>query len=393
MKKLLSFTLAVSTAALCFAGCGSSNGDDTTKEGASGEGKQQTMLIGGSGPLTGDYATYGISVKQGAQIAVDEINEAGGVNGIMLDLQMEDDMTDATMAVNAYSKLMDDGMKVSLGTVTSGACIAAAEESQKDGLLVLTPSGSQKECTDYDNAFRICFQDPDQGTYAADFIKDNDVATEVAIIFDKSNDYSSGITENFVTQAEANGIKILAQQAFTNQSNTDFSVQLQAVKSSGAKVVFLPLYAKEAAYILTQAKKAGMDDVTFFGCDGLDGILEKIGEGNVADTEGVILLTPFISESEDENIVKFVGDYKTKYNAVPDQFAADGYDAIYTIVEAMKHADITDINAKDFNEKMIAAMTEITVEGTTGTMTWTADGEPVKLPKPVKIENGQYVAY
>lgn len=390
MKKLLSFTLALTTAAMCFAGCGDNSDDNSS---GSGDNKTQTLMIGGSGPLTGDYATYGISVKQGAEIAVEEINEAGGVNGIKIKFQMEDDQADPTMAVNAYAKLMDDGMNVSLGAVTSTPCIAVAEEAHNDGLLMLTPSGSQKECTDYDNAFRVCFQDPDQGVYAANFIKENNIADDVAIIFDKSNNYSTGITDNFLSQAEKNGINVVSQQAFTEQSNTDFSVQLQAIKSSGAKLVFLPIYAQEAAYILTQAKKAGMDDITFFGCDGLDGIIEKIGEENVADTEGVLLLTPFSADSQEEVVKNFVEKYKAEYNTVPDQFAADGYDAIYAVVEAMKQAEIDDVNAKDFNEKMIAAMTEITVEGTTGTMTWTADGEPVKSPIAVKIVGGEYVAY
>lgn len=394
MKKLLSFTLAVTTMALCFAGCGdSSDSETTTSPSASGETKAQSMMIGGSGPLTGDYATYGISVKQGAQVAIEEINAAGGVNGIELKFKMEDDQADPTMAVSAYSKLMDDNMKVSLGAVTSGACIAVASEAKKDGILMLTPSGSQKECTEFDNGFRICFQDPDQGVYAADFIKNKMAVTDVAIIYDKSNDYSAGITDNFLKQAKVDGLNIATQQAFTNQSNTDFSVQLQAIKSSGAKLVFMPIYAQQAAYILTQAKKAGLDDLTFFGCDGLDGIIEKIGKENLADTEGVLLLTPFAADSKDAKVVSFVTAYKEKYNTVPDQFAADGYDAIYTIVEAMKQADIKDVNAKDFNEKIIAAMTQITVEGTTGTMTWTADGEPVKSATAVKIVNGQYVAY
>jgi branched-chain amino acid transport system substrate-binding protein len=136
---------------------------------------------------------------------------------------------------------------------------------------MLTPSGSQKECTQYDNCFRVCFTDPDQGTYAADFIKENSVGQNVAVIYDKSSDYSSGITDNFLKEAEAKGLSVATTQAFTDQSKTDFTVQLQAVKSSGADLVFLPIYAQEAAYILTQAQKMDLQS-TFFGCDGLDGI-------------------------------------------------------------------------------------------------------------------------
>lgn len=397
MKKKFAFAMAAVMLMATFAACNKAAPNaGTTADAPAAQTTQapvaQTLVIGGSGPLTGDYATYGVSVKQGAQLAMKEINAAGGVNGVMFDVRMEDDQADPAMAVSAYSTLVDAGMKVSLGGVTSGACIAVSEEAKKDGMLMLTPSGSQKECVQYDNAFRICFTDPDQGKYAAQFIFDNKVSQKVAIIYDKSNDYSAGITENFVAKAKEVGLEVATQQAFTSQSNTDFSVQLQAVKSSGADLVFLPIYAQEAAYILTQAQKMELK-VTFFGCDGLDGILEKIGADNLAATEGVMLLTPFAADSADETVAKFVAAYKESYNAVPDQFAADGYDAVYTIAEAMKKANATDVNASDFNEKMIGAMTQITVKGTTGTMTWSADGEPSKSATAVVITNGTYVAY
>lgn len=382
MKKFFCVVLTLAMFSSLFAGCGSQKSSSD----------EQTLVIGGSGPLTGDYATYGISVKQGAELAVKEINEAGGVNGIKLEVKYEDDQADPTAAVNAYATLMDEGMKVSLGGVTSGACIAVAEEAHKDGILMLTPSGSQKECTQYDNAFRVCFTDPDQGTYAADFIKDNNVGEKVAIIYDKSNDYSAGVTSNFLKEAEVKGLSVVTTQAFTDQSKTDFTVQLQAVKDSGADLVFLPIYAQEAAYILTQAQKMGLE-VTFFGCDGLDGILEKIGSDNLSATEGVILLTPFAADASDEKTQSFVSAYKEAYGSTPDQFAADGYDAIYVIAAALKESGVTDINAKDLNEKLIDAMTKITVDGVTGSMTWNADGEPSKSATAVMIVNGAYVAY
>ena len=353
---------------------------------------EQTLVIGGTGPLTGDYATYGISARNGALIAMDEINAAGGANGIMFDVQYEDDQANPQMAVNGYSVLIDKGMKASLGAVTSGACLALIDEAVIDGMLVITPSASQKECVQYDNCFRVCFTDPDQGIYAADFIADNAIASKVAIIYDKSNDYSVGIHDNFVTESAAKDIEIVTDQAFTNQSNTDFSVQIQAVADSGAELVFLPIYAQEAAYILTQAKSAGLD-VIFFGCDGLDGVLTKIGEENVAACEGVMLLTPFAADAEDEKTVSFVNKYQDQFGGIPDQFAADGYDAVYAIKLAIEQAGITDVEDPDFNEKIIAAMTEITLDGLTGNMTWTADGEPVKNATAVVITDSAYVAY
>ena len=353
---------------------------------------EQTLVIGGTGPLTGDYATYGTSVRNGATLAAEEINEAGGVNGILFDVKMEDDQADPEKAINGYSILVDEGMQVSLGAVTSGACLSLIEEAQVDGMLVITPSASQKECVQYDNCFRVCFTDPLQGVYAADFISDNAIATKVAIIYDKSNDYSVGIHDNFVSRAGEVGIDVVTDQAFTSQSNIDFSVQLQAVKDSGAELVFLPIYAQEAAYILTQAKSAGIE-ATFFGCDGLDGILTKIGEGNTDACEGVMLLTPFAADAQDEKTVNFTTKYKEQFGETPDQFAADAYDAVYAIKAAMEQAGITDLDDPDLNEKLISAMTEITVEGVTGTMTWDAEGEPSKSATAVVIKDGAYVAY
>ena len=353
---------------------------------------EQTLVIGGTGPLTGDYATYGTSVRNGATLAAEEINEAGGVNGILFDVKMEDDQADPEKAINGYSILVDEGMQVSLGAVTSGACLSLIEEAQVDGMLVITPSASQKECVQYDNCFRVCFTDPMQGVYAADFISDNAIATKVAIIYDKSNDYSVGIHDNFVSRAGEVGIDVVTDQAFTSQSNIDFSVQLQAVKDSGAELVFLHIYAQEAAYILTQAKSAGIE-ATFFGCDGLDGILTKIGEGNTDACEGVMLLTPFAADAQDEKTVNFTTKYKEQFGETPDQFAADAYDAVYAIKAAMEQAGITDLDDPDLNEKLISAMTEITVEGVTGTMTWDAEGEPSKSATAVVIKDGAYVAY
>lgn len=353
---------------------------------------EQTLVIGGTGPLTGDYATYGCSTRNGAQIAMEEINANGGVNGIMFDVKYEDDQGDPEKAVNGYSLLIDAGMQVSLGGVTSGAHLALAEEALYDGMLVITPSASQVECVQYDNCFRVCFADPDQGVYAANFVADNEIATKVAIIYDKSNDYSVGLHDNFIKQAGERGIEIVTDQAFTSQSNIDFSVQIQAVADSGAELLFLPVYAQEAAYILTQARSAELD-VVFFGCDGLDGLLTKIGEGNESLCDGVMLLTPFAADSQDDKTVSFVTKYQDLYGETPDQFAADGYDAVYAIAAAMEQAGITDLDDPDLNEKLIAAMTEITVDGLTGEMTWNVNGEPDKKATAVVIVDGSYVAY
>lgn len=381
MKKFLGLLLAGAMLASSFTGC----------SGKASSSDEKTLLIGGTGPLTGDYATYGISVQQGAQIAVDEINEKGGVNGYTVKLQMEDDQADPQQAVQAYAKLMDNGMNLSLGSTTSGACVALVKEAKEDGIVTMTPSASQKEATAFDNNFRVCFLDPDQGTYSADFIKENNLATKVAVLYDKSNTYSVGVYEAFAKEAEKLGLNIVTTQAFTDSSNTDFSSQIQAVKNSGAELLFMPFYQQEAAAVLMQAQGV-LENVTYFGVDGMDGVLEKLGTENQAIANGVMLLTPFSASSSDPTVANFVAKYKEKYNATPDQFAADAYDAVYALCTAFEKAGL-ETDDPEFNRAVAKAMTEIEVTGATGVMTWSADGECKKQAKAVVISDGAYVDY
>lgn len=388
MKKsirLLAIVVAIVMTATVFAACGNNS------DGGSADAK--TLVIGGIGPLTGSAASYGQGVKNGAQLAVDEINAAGGVNGITLELNFQDDEHNAEKAVNAYNTLKDKGMKLLMGTVTSNPCVAVSEKTKDDNMFQLSPSGSSVECTQYDNAFRICFNDPNQGSASAQYIADNNIATKIAVIYDSSDVYSSGIYEKFASEAANRGLEIVAAEAFTSDSKTDFSVQIQKVQSSGAELVFLPIYYQEAALILTQANKVGLS-IKYFGCDGLDGLIPQLGE-DASLAEGVMLLTPFAADAKDEKTVSFVTAYTAANNGeLPNQFAADAYDAIYTIKAALEKAGVNDasISVSDLCDKLVAAMTEIEVEGVTGTMTWGADGEPTKDPKAMRIVDGSYTA-
>ena len=401
-KKLLSAVLVLAMSATLFAGCGSTDTETTdatdatettdateSTDGASAEG---TLKIGGIGPTTGDAAVYGQAVENAAQLAVDEINAAGGVNGMMLELNFQDDEADAEKAVNAYNTLKDWDMQVLMGTVTSTACIAVAEKTAEDNVFQLTPSGSAIECITHDNAFRVCFSDPNQGKASAQYIGENSLATKVAVIYDSSSVYSTGIYETFVAEAANQGIEVVAAEAFTADSNKDFTVQLQKAKDSGAELLFLPIYYNEAALILAQAKTISFAP-TFFGCDGLDGIL-AVENFDTSLAEGVMLLTPFAADAQDEATQNFVTAYNEKFGGTPNQFAADAYDAIYIIKAAAEKAGITaDMSTSDICDALKTAMTEITVDGLTGSgMTWTADGEPNKAPKAVKIVNGVYTA-
>lgn len=375
----------------CFSGCVSEQEGSSAPTGESGApvetgstenpGTEEEVVIGGIGPLTGSNASYGISVQQGGQLAVDEINAAGGINGMQIRYLFEDDESDAEKAISAYNKLMDDGMQVLMGTVTSDPCIAVTDESSRDGILQITPSGSAEACTQYDNCFRICFTDPLQGRSMANYMYEEGLR-KVAIIYDVASDYSSGIYEAFVDEFEALGGEIVAAESFTS-GDVDFKTQLTKIKATDAEALFLPIYYTEVAYIVNQAVNVGLD-LPYYGCDGWDGVINQL-EGDTTNIEGAIYLTPFVANSEDEIVKNFVANYREAFGAEPDQFAADAYDAIYTIKAAIEQAGSMD------NDAIIAAMTEITVSGVTGEMTFSEDGEPNKAARVAVIQDGQYV--
>ncbi len=354
--------------------------------------EDEKFVIGGIGPVTGAAAAYGISVMNGAQLAVDEINAAGGINGYQVEFISADDEHDAEKSVNAYNDLKDKGMQILLGTVTSAPCIAVGGEAANDNMFLLTPSGSAVDCIVNENAFRVCFSDPAQGAKSAQFIGEHELATKVGIIYDSSDPYSTGIMESFVAEAEGQGIEIVSNEAFSD-NRTDFSAQLNKAKDGGAELVFLPFYYQEAALVLKQASDMGFAP-KFFGCDGMDGIL-TVENFDTSLAEGLMLLTPFTPNAEDEMTQNFVKAYEEAYDGlVPIQFGADAYDGIYAIKAALEDAGATpDMSVSDLCEALKVSMGNITVEGLTGTITWdAATGEPEKEPKAVVIENGEYVA-
>lgn len=374
MKKKFKASLAVLAATMCAAslvGCGD--------KGASGD----VYKIGGIGPLTGDASSYGISVKQGSQIAIDEINGAGGVNGKKLELVFEDDVNDPEKAVSAYNKVMDQGIVALVGGVTSGCSIAVSDESVSDGILQITPSGSAQDCTKQPNSFRICFTDPLQGQTMAKYIADNGYKN-VAVIYDVADEYSKGVKTAFVEEAANVGLTVVAEESFTG-GDIDFKTQLTKIKGTNADCIFLPIYYAEVAAISQQAASVGLS-LPYFGADGWDGVIDQL-EGDTTNINGAVFLTPFVATSEKENVKTFVAEYEKAYKETPDQFAADGYDAVYAIKAALEVCgdDVT-------NENLVAAMTKIEVKGVTGDMTFTAEGEPNKSAAVATIQDGKYVA-
>lgn len=384
MKKVLSAMLVAAMAMSLLAGCGGSEKKETS------EGGSEVIKIGGIGPVTGDAAIYGQAVKDGAQLAVDEINAAGGINGYQVEFQFQDDEADSEKSVNAYNTLKDWGMQALLGTVTSTPCVAVGEVAQADNMFLLTPSGTAVDCVKYDNAFRVCFSDPMQGLESAKYIGENGLAKKVAVIYDSSDVYSTGIYEAFVKESKNQDFEVVSVEQFTSESKKDFSVQIQKAKDAGAELVFLPFYYTEATLVLKQAADMNYKPI-FFGCDGMDGILDVDGF-DAALAEGLMFLSPFTPTSEDPAIQEFVSAFKDAYGSTPNQFAADAYDGIYAIKAAMEKSDVkADMEASEICDLLKKAMTEITITGVTAKeLTWEASGEPSKAPMVVKIADGDY---
>ena len=361
------------------------------------------IKLGGIGPLTGGAAIYGNAAKNGAQIAVDEINALGGMQ---FELNFQDDEHDAEKSVNAYNTLKDWGMQILVGTVTTGPCIAVGTETNADRIFTLTPSASSTDVIGgqpdasgnvstprKDNVFQMCFSDPNQGIASAQYISDQKLGAKIAVIYNNSDAYSTGIYQKFAAKAGELGLEIVSTTTFTDDTANDFSVQLSDAKNAGADLIFLPIYYTPVSLIMAQAKSMEYE-VKFFGVDGMDGILTLEGFDTTL-AEGAMLLTPFTADAQDERTVSFVTKYQELYNEVPNQFAADGYDCVYAIYEACMKAGVTaDMNASDICDMLIATFTDasFTVDGLTGEgMTWSQSGEVSKAPKGMVIENGVYV--
>lgn len=381
MKKLFGVVLTIVMVMSLFAGCNSSNGGD---EGAA------RIKIGAIGPLTGGAAIYGNAVKNAMELAVEEVNAEGGVQ---FELNFQDDAHDAETSVNAYGILMDWGMQMLVGPVTSTPAAAVAAEAEADGVFMLTPSASSvKVIEGKTHVFQMCFSDPNQGVGSADYMSEHGIGKSVAIIYRSDDAYSVGIYEKFVSEAAAKGINIVYTGTFEEANKTEFSSQLTAAKQAGADVLFLPIYCESIAPLMTQAVSMGYD-VDYFGVDGMDGILEVEGF-DTSLAEGAYLLTPFSADATDEKTTHFVEAYKAKYNEVPNQFAADAYDCVYAIYEACNAGGVTaDMSAQEVCSALVDqfATGKLVFSGVTGSnMTWDSTGAVSKSPMAVVIKDGKY---
>ena len=411
MKKVFALVMAAVMVLGMFAGCSSSNAPAATEAPKATEAAKTdapaaaagAIKVGAIGPLTGDYAQYGNAVANGIQVAIDEINAKGG---LQFELLSEDDQGDPTMSVNAYNVEMEKGMQVLLGTTTSGACAAVADVAKDERVFLLTPSASNPVVNEgKDNVYQVCFTDPNQGASAAQTIKSLGVGEKIAVIWNNAQDYSTSIYQSFMGKAKEIGLEVVSDTTFSDDSNADFSVQLQDAANAGADLVFLPIYYTPIVAIMQQADAAGYG-FKFFGVDGMDGLLSVEGF-NTALAEGSYMLTPFDANKTDELTSAFVSTYKAKYGDTPNQFAADAYDAMYIIKAAAEKAAAANVgqtnggdlgftaetSAQDVCEAMIPWMQSYTFTGLTGEgMVWTADGCVSKVATAYIIKDGAYAS-
>ena len=394
MKKFLAFAMAAAMV-MSMTACGSkeqpsggsSTGSGSTSTSTSSD-ETQTFKLGSMGPLTGDAAIYGVGVVNGAKLAVEEINASD--SKIKFEFNGQDDEADGEKSINAYNNLMDWGMQVLVGPTTTGASLTVASATNSDRVFMLTPSASAVDVTEgKDNVFQVCFTDPNQGISAADYIAENMADSTIAVIYRNDDAYSQGIRDTFVSEAGEKGMKIVYEGTFTNDTATDFTVQLSGAKNAGADLVFMPIYYQPASIILRQAKDMNYAP-TFFGVDGMDGILTQEGF-DTSLAEGLMLLTPFSATVPETK--SFVDAYTAAYGIEPNQFAADAYDGVYIVKQALEAAGCTDdMSAADICEALIAQMTQISYTGLTGKdMTWNAEGQVSKAPTAYVIKDGEYV--
>lgn len=375
MKKIVCLVASLLMVLAVATGCSSDNGGNSNNDNAA----KTVIKVGGSGPLTGGAAQYGIAVKTGAEIAVEEINAKGG---LQLELNFLDDEADGEKAQNCYAQLVDWKMDISLLTTTSGSGLAVAQSYQDDGYFAMTPSGSAPDViANKSNVYRMCFEDPEQGTAAANYIKEHGLGSTVAMYVETDSDYSVGIADTFKKVLEPT-----YTHGYTSDNNTDFPVY------ADADLVFLPMYYEVSTKIVATYKAAGLSPV-FFSVDGFDGALEQEGV-DVSMFDGVYYLTPFAYSSTDDATQSFTKKFNAKVGTNPNQFAADAYDVVYALYNAMVEGGVTaDMTPEQITPIVKAQFEKMSFTGLTGkNVTWNADGAPVKAPLVYRVEGGQLVS-
>ena len=366
LAKILAVVMAFALCLTCLAGCGGKNYTANNTE----------FVIGVSGPLTGAAAVYGVAVKNSAQMAVDEINAAGGFDGVMFKLVATDDVHDATKVAANYASMYEGGMQVSLGTVTTAPGLEYTKLSAEDNVFFLTPSASGDKIPEFDNGYQMCFADGNQGKVAAEYVNSLNLA-EIGVFYKSDDPYSKGIYDQF--KAALNSSINVVETVFTGDA-TDFSTQINALKD--CKFIFMPIYYGPASTFMTQAKDTVAADAVYYGCDGFDGLAGQFEDFSVIPQE-VSMLSHFDSNATEGAAAEFIKKYTEKFGAdTLNQFGASAYDCVYAIYNAMKAAkaagkeievtisasDLCDILKEQFNGGF-------TYSGNTGKdITWETNG-------------------
>ncbi len=384
-KKILTISLALAMAATAFAGCG--NKDDQNKDDKQQGAEGDTIKIGILAPLTGNVSVYGVATSNGSKLAIEKLNAEGGILGKQIEIASEDEEGDATKAVNAYNKLVGEGIVALVGDVTSKPTISVAQKSVKDNLPIITPTATAADVTTFGtNVYRTCFLDPYQGETMASYAKEKLGFNTVAILYDTSDDYSIGIAEAFKTKAEGLGMTVTNYEAF-NTGDQDFKSQLTKINTSKPDALFIPSYYNTVALIATQAKEVGLN-ATLMGADGWDGTLEAVTEDNRDAIEGCYFANHYYTQDETPVVKDFVEAYRTAYGKDPISFSALGYDSVMILAQAIERAGSTD------KEAIIAALAETDYTGVTGHITYeNAEGNfgnPTKSVSIITIKDGQY---
>ena len=373
-KKLVSTLVGAS---LLLAACGGEKAAEQSATDAS------TIKIGAMGPLTGSLAIYGISATNGLKLAVDEINANGGIMGKQVELNLLDEKGDSTEAVNAYNKLVDWGMVALVGDITSKPTVAVAELAVQDGLPMITPTGTQLNITEAgSNVFRVCFTDPYQGEVLAKFAKEKIGAKTAAVMVNNSSDYSDGVANSFIAEAEKQGLQVVAKEGYSD-GDKDFKAQLTKIAQTNPDVLFVPDYYEQDGLIAMQAREVGIK-ATIVGPDGWDGVAKTVDPSSYSAIENVHFANHYSIKDSNEKVQAFIKNYKEKYNDEPSAFSALSYDAAYILKAAIEKAGTTD------KESVAKAVKEVDFDGITGHLTYDEKNNPVKDVKMIKIVNGDY---
>jgi branched-chain amino acid transport system substrate-binding protein len=375
--------LSIFLIAILFVGIVSCEKKQDNTAGGGGGAQADTIKIGEYGSLTGDTATFGISTREGIDLALDEVNKAGGLLGKKVEVVVEDDRGKQEEAKTVVQKLIDkDKVIAVLGEVASTRSIAGGQVCQSKGIPMISPSSTNPQVTQIgDYIFRVCFLDDFQGEVMARFATNTLKAKRVAIFYDKSNDYSVGLSKFFREAFEKSGGQIVAEEAYQT-TDSDFSAQLTNISAQKPDAIYVPGYYTQVGQIAQQARKAGVT-VPLLGGDGWDSpTLVEIGKEAI---NGCYFSNHYTIEDPDPAVQKFVNDYKAKFNKVPDALAALAYDAARILFESIKKAGSTDSKAI---RDAIAQTKDF--KGVTGNITISPTRDAIKSAVIVAVENGKY---